>query len=81
MSKIWLMWEIPLALLSLLFNKVMKFAIGNLFTVYLALNKKKASQWRVLSEKMINAPLILPVLMTKGPAMEYPCSYWNFGTV
>ena len=67
MDKIWLLWEIPLALLSFAFNKIMKFAIGNLFTVYLAINKKKASQWRVLSEKMINAPLILPVLMTKGP--------------
>ena len=67
MNKIWLLWEIPLALLSFGFNKVMKLAIGNLFTVYLAVNKKKASQWRVLSAKMIKAPLILPVLMTKGP--------------
>ena len=67
MSKIWWLWEIPLALLSFLFNKAMKFIIGNLFTVYLAINKQKASQWRVLSQKMINAPLILPVLMTKGP--------------
>lgn len=67
MNNIWLLWEIPLALLSFGFNKIMKFAIGNLFIVYLAINKKKASQWRVLSEKMINAPLILPVLMTKGP--------------
>ena len=67
MSKIWWLWEIPLALLSFVFNKAMKFVIGNLFTVYLAINKQKASQWRVLSQKMINAPLILPVLMTKGP--------------
>ena len=67
MNKIWLLWEIPLACLSFLFNKIVKFAIGNLFTVYLALNKKKASQWRVLSAKMIKAPLVLPVLMTKGP--------------
>lgn len=67
MDKIWLLWEIPLACLSFLFNKIVKFAIGNLFTVYLALNKKKASQWRVLSAKMIKAPLILPVMMTKGP--------------
>ena len=67
MNKIWLLWEIPLALLSFVFNKVMKLAIGNLFTVYLAVNKEKASQWRVLSAKMIKAPLILPVLMTKGP--------------
>jgi hypothetical protein len=67
MDKIWLLWEIPLACLSFLFNKIVKFAIGNLFTVYLALNKKKASQWRVLSAQMIKAPLILPVMMTKGP--------------
>lgn len=67
MDKIWLLWSIPLAILSWLFNKIVKLAIGILFTVYLALNKSKAKQWRVLSEKMINAPLILPVMMTKGP--------------
>ena len=59
--------EIVRAILSFLFYKVMKFAIGILFTVYLAVNKEKASQWRFFSEKMIAAPLILPVLMTKGP--------------
>ena len=67
MNQLFLLWEIPLALLSFVFNKVMKFIIGNLFTVYLAVNKKKASQWRVLSKKMIDAPLVLPVMMTKGP--------------
>ena len=67
MNNISLLWEIPLALLSFVFYKVMKFFIGNLFTVYLAINTKKASQWRVLSQKMIDAPLVLPVLMTKGP--------------
>ena len=67
MNKIYLLWEIPLALLSFVFYKVMKLVIGNLFTIYLAINKKKASQWRVLSQKTIDAPLVLPVLMTKGP--------------
>ncbi len=67
MNKIFLLWEIPLALTSFVFYKVMKFVIGNLFTVYLAVDKKKALQWRVLSQKTINAPLVLPVLMTKGP--------------
>jgi hypothetical protein len=67
MDKIWILWEIPLACLSFVFYKIVKFAIGNLFTVYLALNKKQASRWRVLSAKTIKAPLILPVLMTKGP--------------
>jgi hypothetical protein len=67
MTKILLGWEIILALLSFVFYKVMKFIIGNVFTLYLILNKKQASQWRVLSQKTINAPLVLPVLMTKGP--------------
>jgi len=67
MGTIWLLWEIPAAIVSFLFNKIVKLAIGILFTIYLALNKSKAKQWRVLSEKMINAPLILPVMMTKGP--------------
>ncbi|MEL6580951.1 MAG: DUF6208 family protein [Cyanobacteria bacterium J06621_12] len=67
MNNIWLLWEIPVSLLSWLFNKVIKLVIGILFTIYLALNKSKAKQWRVLSAKMIKAPLILPVMMTKGP--------------
>ena len=67
MNQVSLLWEIPLALLSFVFNKVMKFVIGSLFTIYLATNTKKASQWRILSQKMIDAPLVLPVMMTKGP--------------
>ncbi|WP_013321939.1 DUF6208 family protein [Gloeothece verrucosa] len=61
-------FEIPLALLSFLFYKAMKFLIGNLYTIYLTFNKSKASQWRVLSEEVvIKTALSLPVLMTKGP--------------
>ena len=67
MTKILLGWEILLALLSFVFYKVMKFIIGNIYTLYLIINKKPASQWRVLSQKTINAPLVLPVLMTKAP--------------
>ncbi|WP_036487802.1 DUF6208 family protein [Myxosarcina sp. GI1] len=67
MNSISWLWEVPLALLSLVFFKVSKFAIGNLFTVYLAIAKGKASQWRVLSQETIDTPLSLPVLMTKGP--------------
>ncbi|BAZ46398.1 hypothetical protein NIES4102_34290 [Chondrocystis sp. NIES-4102] len=67
MKTILLGWEIILALLSFVFYKVMKFIIGNIYTIYLIINKKQASQWRVLSQKMINSPLILAVLMTKGP--------------
>jgi hypothetical protein len=62
-----LLWEIPLALLSFVFYKIMKLIIGNLFTIYLAIAKNKASQWRILSQETIDSPLSLPVLMTKGP--------------
>ncbi|MBD2578916.1 DUF6208 family protein [Oscillatoria sp. FACHB-1406] len=62
-----LLWELPLALLSFLFYKVLKFAIGNLYTLYLMLNRKQASRWRVLSAENLKSPLSLPVLMTKGP--------------
>ena len=67
MNQVRWLWEIPLALFSFLFYKVMKLIIGNLFTLYLAINQKKATQWRILSQKTIDAPLVLPVLMTKGP--------------
>ena len=67
MKQLILVWEIPLALLSFLFYKVMKFIIGNLFTIYLAVNKNKAAVWRVLSQETLDSALSLPVLMTKGP--------------
>ncbi len=67
MKNIFLSFEIILACLSFLFYKVTKFIIGNLFTIYLAVNKKQASQWRVLSATTLQSPLVLPVLMTKGP--------------
>ena len=60
-------WQIPLALLSFIFNKVMKFIIGNVYTIYLAINKKQASTWRVLSAETLKSPLSFPVLMTKAP--------------
>ena len=67
MKQLILVWEIPLALLSFLFYKLMKFIIGNLFTIYLSVNKNKASVWRVLSQETLDSALSLPVLMTKGP--------------
>jgi hypothetical protein len=60
-------WEIPLAILSFFFYKAMKFFIGNLYTLYLTINKEKTSQWRVLSAETLKTALSLPVLMTKGP--------------
>ncbi|MEB3358630.1 MAG: DUF6208 family protein [Synechococcales bacterium] len=62
-----LLWEIPLAVLSFLFFKVMKAVIGVLYLAFLQLNPAKATQWRVLSAETLASPLSLPVLMTKGP--------------
>lgn len=45
----------------------MKFLIGNLYIIYLAIDKKKTSQWRILSAETLKSALSLPVLMTKGP--------------
>ena len=59
--------EIPLAFLSFCFYKIMKLAIGFLYTIYLRFNQEKASQWRVISQKLIDTTLSMPVLMTKGP--------------
>lgn len=59
--------EIPLALLSFMFNKAMRFLIGNLYTIYLAFNKKRVTQWQILSAETLEKALSLPVLMTKAP--------------
>jgi Family of unknown function (DUF6208) len=66
-NKLSLLWEIPLAILSLIFYKVMKFILGNLYTIYLYFNQDKSRQWRILSTETLNSFLFLPVLMTKGP--------------
>lgn len=59
--------EIPLAILSFIFYKIIKFIIGILYTIFLFIKKDKASQWRVLSSETLETFLSLPVLMTKGP--------------
>ena len=66
-ARLSVLWEIPLAILSFLFYKSMKFVIGNLYIIYLYFNQEKARQWRVLSAETLKNPLSLPFLMTKGP--------------
>lgn len=60
-------WEIPLAIASFLTFKILKFIIGVLYALYLGINRKLSSQWRLLSADTLVSPLSLPVLMTKGP--------------
>ncbi|MGK7889880.1 MAG: DUF6208 family protein [Leptolyngbyaceae cyanobacterium] len=59
--------ELPLAIASWLFFRLMKWIIGNLYTLFLLFNRQKSRQWRVFSAEVLNAALSLPVLMTKGP--------------
>ncbi len=59
--------EIIFAIFSFIFNKLMKFIIGNLYIIYLTFNQKKAKEWRILSAESLNIPLSMPVLMTKAP--------------
>ncbi len=66
-KKISLAIEIPLAILSFLFAKINKFLIGNLYYVYLTINKNKANQWRVIDNNLVASNLNLAVLMTKAP--------------
>ncbi|WP_069789683.1 DUF6208 family protein [Cyanobacterium sp. IPPAS B-1200] len=59
--------EIPLAISSFIFAKVNKFLIGNLYTIYLKVNQKKANQWRVIDNQLVSSPINMGVLMTKAP--------------
>ena len=67
MNKLLNLWEIPLAFLSFIFYKINKFIIGNLYTLSLIINKKKATTWRVIDTETLKSFLVLPVIMTKGP--------------
>ncbi|MEM1367104.1 MAG: DUF6208 family protein [Cyanobacteria bacterium P01_H01_bin.15] len=59
--------QLILGSLSFGFYKVSKFLIGNLYTVFMALNRKRSQSWQVLSQAVIDKPLSMPVLMTKAP--------------
>ena len=62
-----LLWEIPLSVLSWIFFKLNKGLIGFLYQRYLSKNLNRAVTWRMISAETLKIPIILPVLMTKGP--------------
>jgi hypothetical protein len=59
--------EIFLTILSFIFNKVLKFIIGNVYTIYLIFNQKKAKQWRLIDRELVKSALNRAVLITKAP--------------
>lgn len=62
-----LVWEIPLAVLSFCFFKIVKAVIGFFYGIYVSRDRTRATQWKILSADTLKIPIVLPVLMTKGP--------------
>jgi len=62
-----LLWEIPLAVSSWVFFKVMKFLLGRLYTFSLSRMTDEAYNWKVFNAAMVAQPLVLPIIATKGP--------------
>lgn len=67
MNNVLSLLDILIAILSFIFAKVYKFIIGNLYTLYLIFNQKKANEWRVIAHDLVKSNLNLAVLMTKAP--------------
>ncbi len=66
-SLISLVWEIPLAVASWLFFKLMRFLLGRLYSYSLSKMTYEAYDWKVFSEQTLRLPLVLPIIATKGP--------------
>ncbi|NEO56676.1 MAG: hypothetical protein F6K54_28535 [Okeania sp. SIO3B5] len=62
-----LWWEIPLALLSFIFFKSVRFSLRTLVNIATNSNKKKVYKWLVFSAELLEKPLVLPSLLTTGP--------------
>lgn len=63
-----LLWEIPLAALSLLFYRIMGGIFSRLYRWSLSRKSEAELCWRVFgADTLENVPLALPVIMTTGP--------------
>lgn len=62
-----LLWEIPLAFLSLIFFKSVRLFLRTLVRISTSSNKKRVYKWLLFSEELLKKPLILPSLLTTGP--------------
>ncbi|WP_019509580.1 DUF6208 family protein [Pleurocapsa sp. PCC 7319] len=65
-----LLWEIPLALFSFVFFKLMKFAIRNLYNFRLSRSDQQNLKWLPLSKDILKTPITLPFWMTFGPRLN-----------
>ncbi|NEO57614.1 MAG: hypothetical protein F6K54_33825 [Okeania sp. SIO3B5] len=70
-----LLWEVPLALLSFIFFKIVKLLIhiiisitaNSNISITTNSNKKEFNKWQVISEEALKKPLTLPYILTHGP--------------
>ncbi|MDH6058601.1 DUF6208 family protein [Umezakia ovalisporum] len=62
-----LLWEIPLAFLSLVFFKTVRLLIRTIAYINAKFNKKIFFRWLVYSDKILKRPLILPSILVTGP--------------
>lgn len=65
-----LWWEVPIAFLSFLFFKVMKFIIGNLYNFRLSKQDQQHLEWQPLSTETLKSPITVPFWMTFGPRLN-----------
>src|SRR2546430_1025503 len=60
-------WEVPLALVSFVFYKVVRWLLRRVANLHFRPGTEKARHWRVLSAETLKNPLALPLLMTSAP--------------
>lgn len=62
-----IVWEIPLALLSFSFYKVIRLLMRQFVRLFPTVGKKKNNTWRILNAEALQSRFVLPVLMTSAP--------------
>jgi hypothetical protein len=62
-----LLWELPLALLSVGFYRANRLLISRLYRRFQSRLGSRATRWRLLNRATLAMPISLPVLMTTGP--------------
>lgn len=68
MNILTLLWEVPLAGLSLVFYRIMRAIFSRLYRFALSRKAEGDLRWRVLgTDTLENVPFALPVIMTTGP--------------
>lgn len=65
-----LIWQLPLAILSLLFFKTARCLLRGLVNLHYRLHPDEACRWRTFSAENLKKPFALPYLMTNAPRLN-----------